>query len=87
MKIVSLPTLTRSNGYEVKGDITLFFEFTDEQYERFINTNFDNIWQVLDALIAWSDDYWNIDAFNDELYPSENLYEHTTQTDISFFEI
>jgi len=90
MKIVSLSTIeTALDGYETEGNITLFFEFSEEQYNRLINTDFDNIWEVLDALCAWSDNYWNLDAFgeNDELKPSESAYEHTTQTDIYFFPI
>ena len=90
MKIVSLPTIyTNTNGYEEDGNITLFFEFSDEQYNRLVNTDFDNVWQVLDALLGWSEDYWNVDAFsqNDQLKPDYSAYEHTTQTHIRFFPI
>ena len=90
MKIVSLPTIyTNPLGYDEDGNITLFFEFTDEQYNRLINTQFDNIWEALDALLAWSENYWNLDAYskNDLLRPDYSAYEHTTQTDIRFFPI
>ena len=90
MKIVSLPTIyTNSLGYEEDGNITLFFEFNEEQYKRLITTDYDNIWEVLDALSAWSDNYWNLDAFskNDRLKPDYSAYEHTTQTDIRFFPV
>ena len=90
MKLVSLPTIkTTPSGCEIDGDITLFFEFTDEQYNRLINHDFDDIWEVLDALNAWSEDYWNLDAFSndDSLRPDYSAYEHTTQTDIRFFPI
>ena len=88
MKLISLPTIyTTSDNFEVNGDVTLFFEFTDEQYERLITYSFDDIWQVLDALLAWSSDYWNLDVFskNDRLKPDSIAFEHTTGTDIHFF--
>lgn len=90
MKIISLPTIyTNHKGYEEKGNITLFFQFTDEQYNRLVNTDFDDIWEVLDALLGWSEDYWNLNAFNQKhnLRPDYSAYEHTTQTDIRFFPI
>jgi len=90
MKILSLDTIkTTPSGYELKGDITLFFEFTDEQYERLINTDdFDDIWEVLDALLAWSEEYWNLDAYSkdERLKPSTTIYELTTQTNIHFLQ-
>jgi hypothetical protein len=90
MKIISLPTIyTPPIGNQQDGNITLFFEFSEEQYNRLVNTDFDDIWQVLDALLAWSDDHWNLDAYmeNNRLKPHHSAYEHTTQTDISFFPI
>ena len=90
MKIISLQTTTTSSdGYDIDGDITLFFEMTDEQYSQILNTDFDNIWDVLDALLALSESYWNYEAFsqNDELGLSTTAYEHITKTFINFYEI
>jgi hypothetical protein len=91
MKIVSLETTKRSKkGYDIDGDLTLFFQFTDQQYNRLINyDDFGDIWEVLDALLAWSDDYWNLDAFrkDDRLRPSTTAYELTTETFINFFNV
>jgi hypothetical protein len=90
MKLLSLPTIyTTPDNYEVDGDVTLFFEFTDEQYERLINTHFDDIWQVLDACLGWSSNYWNLQPFsnNDRLKPDTSAFEHTTRTDVYFFPI
>ena len=90
MKLISLPTIyTTSDNFEVDGDVTLFFEFTDEQYERLTTESFDDIWEVLDACIAWSSNHWNLNVFskNDRLKPDSSAFEHTTQTDIYFFPI
>ena len=90
MKLVSLPTIYTNGRFKEEGKITLFFEFTDEKYERLINYNdFDNVWEVLDALIAWSENYWNLNAFqeNNQLSPDYSAYEHTTNTDIRFFPV
>ena len=90
MKLVSLPTIHTNERFEEDGNITLFFEFTDENYERLINyTDFDNVWEVLDALIAWSENCWNLNALeeNEQLRPDYTAYEHTTNTDIHFFPV
>ena len=90
MKLVSLSTVyTTPDNYEVDGDVTMFFEFTDEQYERLINTQFDHVWQAFEACVLWSSNYWNVNTFNNSgnLKPDMNAFEHTTQTDIYFFPI
>lgn len=90
MKLISLSTIyTNPNGFQQDGDITMFFEFTDEQYERLTKLSFENIWEVLDALMALSSNYWNVNAFskNDRLKPDTSAFEHTTETDIYFFPI
>jgi hypothetical protein len=88
MKIVSFPTIyTTPNGLKLTGDITLFFEFTDEKYVEITTTNFDNVWEVLDFCLGHSENYWNLEAYskNDKLSPHHIAYEHTTETEINFF--
>ena len=92
MKLVSFNTLTTSSeNYELDGDLTIFFEMTDEQYNNFIewkdNTELDNIYEVYDYCLDNCENQWNTEAFenDDELGLDFSAYEITTKENIYFF--
>ena len=89
MKLVSIPTEKTENGYCVDGDITMFFEFTDENYKKLLVSPIYDMYDFLALCEELSEDYWNLELFkNDDDHEMESIaFEHTTQTDINIFEL
>ena len=89
MKILTFNTFSNDPNQD---ELTIFFQFTDEDYNTFLNwkeeTEFDNIYEVFDYCIDKSTDYWNVDLFcnNDEFGLDFSAYEITTQKTIYFFD-
>jgi hypothetical protein len=76
MKLISFPT-TDFDGLDY--DLTIFFQLTDEEYNRLINTEFADIWEMYAHCEVVSVGMWNTTLFQqiDDVTLEGSVYNHT----------